>query len=137
MRRSLLSAVELIANSPETLSEQLEFSGELIRRQAKIFRQTSSKLAQLMESWFSLVTKVLLASAALLLAAFGYQRFHDSLPDLSWIGPTGIRLLRTLPATDTPGGAALLFLVLYLAMESWKLQRRFGQKTLSQPGGSD
>jgi len=137
LRRSLMSAVELIANSPAALAEQLEFSGELIRRQAKIFRQTSSKLAQLLEFFFSLLTKGLLAMAALLLAAFGFQRFHHSLPDLSWIGPAGLRLLASLPVADTLEGAVLLILVLYLAKESWKLQRRLGQKTLSRPDGSD
>jgi ubiquinone biosynthesis protein len=137
LRRSLMSAVELIAKSPETLAEQLEFSGELIRRQAKIFRQTSSKLAQLLESLFSLLTKGLLAMAVLLLAAFGFRRFHDSLPDLSWIGPSGLRLLERLPVADTVEGAALLLLVLYLAQESWKLKRRLGRKTLSRPNGSD
>jgi len=129
--------VELIVNSPETLTEQLEFSGELIRRQAKVFRQTSSKLAQLMESVFAMLTNGLLAAAALLLAAYIYQRFRDSLPDLSWIGPAGLRLLSALPPVDKLEGGALMILLLYLAKESWKLKRRFGQKTLSHPGGSD
>jgi len=137
LRRSLLNAVELIVNSPETLTEQLEFSGELIRRQAKVFRQTSSKLAQLMESVFAMLTNGLLAAAALLLAAYVYQRFSASLPDLSWIGPAGLRLLSALPPVDKLEGGALMILLLYLAKESWKLKRRFGQKTLSHPGGSD
>jgi ubiquinone biosynthesis protein len=137
LRRSLMGAVELIANGPETLGERLEFSGELIRRQAKIFRQTSSKLAQILESTFSLLTQGLLATAALLLAALGFQRFHDSLPDLSWIGPSGLRLLEWLPPADTLEGALLLLLVLYLAKESWNLKRQLGRKTISRPGGSD
>ena len=137
LRRSVMSAVELVANSPDTLSEQLSFGAELVRRQAKVFRQTSSKIAHLMEEIFGLMSKGLLVAAAVLVLAFFYQSRRQSLPNLNWVGPRGLSVLSALPVLDTLEGALLLLLVLYLAKETWHLKRRFGQKTISRPDGSD
>ncbi len=137
LRTSITSAVELIAKSPDFLSEQLTVGADVIRRQAKVFQQTSSKIANLFESVFSLMTRGLLGIAVLLMSAFAYQRFPGSRPYFEWTGPRGWELLQRLPRADTLEGAVILFVVLYLAKGTWQLKRQFAQKTLSRPDAAE
>jgi ubiquinone biosynthesis protein len=137
LRASVTSAVELIAKSPDFLSEQLTVGADVIRRQAKVFQQTSSKIAHLFESVFSLITRGLLVAGALLVSAFAYQRYPPSRAYFEWTGPRGIELLERLPPADTLEGAVILFVVLYLAKGSWQLKRQFAQKTVTRPDASE
>ena len=133
LRTSVTGAIELIAKSPEFISEQLTVGADIIRRQAKVFQQTSSKIAYLFESVSSLIARGLLAACALLVSAFAYQRLPASRPYFQWTGSRGRELLEMLPPADTPEGALLLLVVLYLAKGSWQLKRQFAQKTVTRP----
>ena len=137
LRTSVTSAVELVAKGPEFLSEQLTVGADIIRRQAKVFQQTSSKIAHLFESVFRLFSRALLAAGVLLVSAFTYQRFPTSRPYFQWTGASGRDLLAALPPADTIEGALTLFVVLYLAKGSWRLKRQFGQKTVTRPDASE
>ena len=137
VRTSVTGAVELLAKGPEFLSEQLTVGADVIRRQAKVFQQTSSKIAHLFESFFRLLSRTLLAAGALIVSASAYQRIPASRPYLEWTGARGRELLETLPAADTLEGAAILFVVLYLAKGSWQLKRQFAQKTVTRPDASE
>ena len=135
LRASVTGAIEVVARSPEFFSEQLTVGADIIRRQAKVFQQTSSKIAYLFESVFTLIWRGLLATGALLLSAFAYQRFPGSRPWFEWAGARGRALLESLPAADTLEGAVILLAVLYLAKGSWQLKRQFAQKTVTRPDG--
>jgi ubiquinone biosynthesis protein len=135
LRASVTGAIEVVARSPEFLSEQLTVGADIIRRQAKVFQQTSSKIAYLLESVFTLIWRSLLAAGALLLSASAYQRLPASRPWFEWTGARGRALLESLPAADTLEGFVILAVVLYLAKGAWQLKRQFAQKTVTRPDG--
>ena len=133
LRRTISAAVELVATSPEALSEQFAVGADLIRRQAKVFQQTSGKIAQLFESILRMTAVGFLAVAAILVSGFLTRRFDASPEDLRWLGPGGIRILESIPRLDTLEGALLLTVVLYMAKSTMRLKRRFAEKTLNRP----
>jgi len=137
LRKSATSAVELLAKSPEFLSEYVVVGADVVRRQAKVFQQTTSKIAQLLAWAFGLMTRGLAAAGAVLVSALVYQRVPASHPYLAWIGPRGLERLQRLPAADTLEGALMLIVVLYLAKGAWSLERQFAQKTVSRPDTAD
>jgi len=137
LRRTISAAVELVATGPEALSEQFAVGADLIRRQAKVFQQTSGKIAQLFESVFRMIALGFLAVAAVLVFAFVGKWRQASPEDSRWIGRDGIRLLESVPPLDTLEGGLLLVVILYLAKAAWKLKLRFAEKTLNRPSESE
>ena len=104
-------------------------------------RYSARPVANLPSFWsllFSLLTKGLLATAVLLLAAFGFRRFHGLAARSELDRP----FRRASCSKGCPGrthwkGSCCWFWYFTLLTESWKLKCRLGQKTLSRPDGSD
>ena len=123
--RGMVGVMQLLRDGPEFLQEQLLFQGEGIRRRAKAFRRTTSKISDMLELGAEFVAAGVLACVFLLVGAYLSQH-HPSVPEA--LGLSGsLGYVRYIPVIDEPLWVILLMVLAHVWLRILSLKRRFAQ----------
>ncbi len=122
--------VSILSRAPEGLSEMLFFGGELIRRRAKVFEKTSSKVAELFAQMLGLGKRGLQVLGIAITVSL-VERWRPDTVD--WLGRPLLDFLAPLSKMGSFPAVLLIAFIAYLALLSSRLQRRFEQRDSSDP----